>query len=139
MQCQSTVNIDGAEAVDLPAMLATLGSYDHMFGPRHVQTLSLAAHIAEVLRRLGQPQTARTLLERVVRDLNRTHAIRVSALRTLRDVVWEQADFAKAIAVQTEITECWAIIAGLEAPETITAREDLGTLVMLSPEKAFEA
>jgi hypothetical protein len=139
MQCRSTVNIDGAEAVDLPAMLATLGSYDHMFGPRHVQTLSLAAHIAEVLRGLGQPQTARTLLERVVRDLNRTHATRVSALRTLRDVVLDQADFAKAIAVQTEISECWMLLAGPDAPETIAARADLGTLIMLSQESAFEA
>jgi hypothetical protein len=139
MQCQSTVNIDGADAADLPAMLATLGSYDHMFGPRHAQTLSLAAHIAEVLRGIGQAQTARTLLERVVRDLNRTHVTRVSALRTLRDLLLEQTDFAKAIAVQTEISECWALIAGQDAPETTAARAVLGTLLMLDPEKAFEA
>jgi hypothetical protein len=141
MQCQSTVNIDGADAAaaDLPAMLATLGSYEHMFGPRHVQTLSLAAHVAEVLRGLGQPQTARTLLERVVRDLNRTHSTRVSALRALRDLLLEQADIPKAIAVQTEISECWALLAGPDAAQTITARADLGTLLMLSPENAFEA
>ncbi len=72
-------------------MLATLGSYDHLFGPRHVQTLSLAAHIAEVLWGLGQPQSARSLLERVVRDLNRTHATRVSALKTFRDLSLEQS------------------------------------------------
>lgn len=112
-------------------MLATLGSYDHMFGPRHAQTLSLAAHIAEVLRGIGQAQTARTLLERVVRDLNRTHATRVSALGTLRDLLLEQADFAKATAVQTEIAECWALLAGPDAPETTVARAELGTLLML--------
>jgi hypothetical protein len=97
MQCPSTVNIDGADAADLPAMLATLGSYDHMFGPRHSQTLTLAAHVAKVVLALGQPQTARTLLERVVRDLDRTHATRVSALRTLRDLLIEGAEIEKAM------------------------------------------
>jgi hypothetical protein len=138
MQCHSTLNIDGVDAADLPAMLATLGSYDHLFGPRHVQTLSLAAYIAEVLRNLGQPQTARSLLERVIRDLNRTHTTRVLALRTLRDLLLDQADLANAIAVQTEIAECWTLLAGKDAPETIAARADLGTLLMRSPEAAFE-
>jgi hypothetical protein len=131
MQCRSTVNIEGAEAADLPAMLATLGSYDHLFGPRHVQTLSLAAHIAEVLWGLGQAQTARSLLERVVRDLNRTHATRISALTALKALLLEQGDVGKAIAVQTEISECWRLLAGPDAPETITARADLGTLLMV--------
>jgi hypothetical protein len=131
MQCRSTVNIDGADAADLPAMLATLGSYDHLFGPRHVQTLSLAAHIADVLRDLGQPRTAQSLLERVVRDLNRTHAARLSALNALRDLLLDQADIPKAISVQTEISECWMLRAGPDAPETIAARADLGTLLMV--------
>jgi hypothetical protein len=145
MQCPSAVNIDGADAADLPAMLATLGSYDHVFGPRHSQTLTLAAHVAEVVLALGQPQAARTLLERVVRDLNRTHATRVSALRTLRDLLIEQADMAKAAAVQAEIAECRMLLAGPDAPETVTARADLGALLMMSVannasrENAFEA
>jgi len=138
MQCRSTVNTDGADAADLPAMLATLGSYDHLFGPRHAQTLSLAAHIAEVLRGLGQRQTARSLLERVVRDLNRTHTTRVSALKTFRDLSLEQSDIPKAIAVQTEILECRMLLAGPDAPETIAARADLGTLLLSSPVNVFE-
>ena len=72
MRCPLAANIDGAQAADLPAMIATLGSYDRMFGPRHITTLSLAAYIAEVLWGLGQPQTARPLLERVVRDLKQS-------------------------------------------------------------------
>src|SRR5579863_4879205 len=134
MPYPSTASTDSAQAVDLPAMIATLGSYDRMFGPRHIQTLSLAAHIAEVLRGLGQPQTARSLLERVVRDLNqsagRTHATRISALHALRDLLLEQSDTAKAIAVQTEIFECRALLAGPDAPETIAARTDLAALLM---------
>jgi hypothetical protein len=139
MQCPSTVNINGADAVDLPAMLATLGSYDNVFGPRHSQTLTLAAHIAEVVLGLGQTQAARTLLERVVRDLNRTHATRISALRTLRDLCIEQADTAKAAAVQNEISECWMLLAGSDAPETVAARADLEALLMISAENAFAA
>ncbi len=135
MQCPSTVNIDGADAADLPAMLATLGSYDHMFGPRHAQTLSLAAHIAEVLRGIGQAQTARTLLERVVRDLNRTHATRIAALRTLRDLLIDRAEIENAAAVQTEISECCRLLAGADAPETVAARADLEALLMLSAGK----
>ena len=134
MQCHFTASIEGAHAVDLPAMIATLGSYDRMFGSRHIQTLSLAAHIAEVLRGLGQKQTARSLLERVVRDLsqskNRTHATRIAALGALRDLLLEQSDVARAIATQTEIAECWRLLAGPDAPETVTARTDLGTLLM---------
>lgn len=125
------------QAADLPAMIATLGSYDRMFGPRHIQTLSLAARIAEVLRSLGESQTARSLLERVVRDLNqsanRTHAMRVSALRALRDLCLEQSDFANAIAVQTELFECLLLLAGPDAPETIAAKSDLGTLLVNAP------
>jgi hypothetical protein len=134
MQCHSIAAIDGAQAVDLPAMMATLGSYDRLFGPRHIQTLSLAAHIAEVLRGLGQSQTARSLLERVVRDLNqsanRTHPTRISALHALRDLLVEQLEMARAIAVQKELSECWMLRAGPDAPETIAARASLRELLM---------
>jgi hypothetical protein len=115
-------------------MIATLGSYDRLFGPRHVQTLSLAAQIAAVLCAIGESQTARSLLERVVRDFNqsanRTHATRISALQALRDLLLEQSDFASAIAVQTELFECSTLLAGPDAPETIAAKSALGTLLM---------
>jgi hypothetical protein len=140
MQCHSITSVDGAQAVDLPAMMATLGSYDRLFGPRHIQTLSLAAHIAEVLRGLGQSQTARSLLERVVRDLNqsagRTHATRISALQALRDLLLEQSEIARAIAVQTEISECWTLVAGPEGLEAVAAKAGLGELLMLCSESA---
>lgn len=146
MRCPLTANIDGAQgadqAADLPAMIATLGSYDRMFGPRHITTLSLAAHIAEVLWGLGQPQTARSLLERVVRDLKqsagRTHARRISALRALKDLLVEQSDLAGAITIQTEISECLVLIAGPGAPETIAATSDLRELLMCSSGTAVE-
>jgi hypothetical protein len=140
MQSHSTANSD-PKAIDLPAMLATLGSYDQFFGTRHIQTLSLAGRIAEVLRELGELQTARSLLERVVRDLNqsstRTHPTRISALGTLRAVLLEQSQLPKAIAVQKELWECRLLIAGPDAPETTAARACLGTLLMSSSPTAY--
>lgn len=117
-------------------MIATLGSYDRFFGPRHIQTLSLAAQIANVLRGVGQAETARSLLERVVRDLNqsanRTHATRIAALEALRDLAVEQSDFSQAIAVQKELYECSMLLAGPDPPCTLTAKSDLGALLMSS-------
>lgn len=115
-------------------MLATLGSCDRFFGPRHVQTLSLAARIAEIFRDLGDAQTARALFERVVRDFcqasNRTHATRLTALEALRSLLIGQAEFSKAIAVQTELLECCLLIGGPDAPETVAAKSELASLLM---------
>ena len=64
---------------------------------------------------------------------------RISALHALRAVLLEKSQLPKAIAVQKELSECWLLAAGPDAPETIAARADLGTLLMLSPESTFEA
>lgn len=142
MQFHSTGNSDLA-AIDLPAMLATLGSYDRFFGCRHIQTLSLTVRVAEALRDCGESETACALLERVVRDLRQssksTSATRISALQALLAVLLEQSQMPKAIAVQQELSECWLLAAGPDAPETIAARADLGTLLMLSQENTLEA
>jgi hypothetical protein len=79
----------------------------------------------------------------MVRDLNqsanRTHATRISALHALRDLLLEQSDIARAITVQTELSERWTLLAGPEAPETIAARAELGELLMLSSDSAIAA
>ena len=111
-------------------MMATLCSYDRLFGPRHVQTLSLTAHIAEVLWAAGDARSARCLLDRVVSNLSRTHTTRISALNTLRDLALQEEDMRKAIVLQTEIVECRRLADGPEAPETIAAQSRLGALVM---------
>lgn len=117
-------------------MIATLASYDRLFGPRHVQTLCLAVKIAEVLSESGEKQSARRLLERVVRDLastaGRAHAARISAIAALRDLLRETGDIAGAIAAQKEITECWILLAGSESMEATTARSELGDFLMLA-------
>lgn len=123
-------------------MIATLGSYDRIFGPRHPQTLSLAVRIAEALSGLGETNAARRLLERVVRDLagsaGRTHAIRISALETLRDILRADGDIRGAIGAQSEIAECWKLLAGAEAAEAKAARSDLLNLMMLCVESTTE-
>lgn len=119
-------------------MMATLCSYDRLFGPRHIQTLSLTAHIAEVLWAAGDSRSARCLLDRVVKNLSRTHAVRISALNTLRDLAVREEDVRKAIAVQTEIAECRRLADGPQAPETIAAKSHLGALLMSHPEGASQ-
>jgi hypothetical protein len=111
-------------------MIATLCSYDRLFGPRHVQTLSLTAQIAQALRAAGDTRSARCLLDRVVRDLARTHVTRISALHTLRELALQEADIRKAIAVQTEISECHRLLSGPDALETIAAGSALAELLM---------
>jgi hypothetical protein len=147
MQCRSTTNIERARAsdapaIDLPAMLAPLSSYDHFFGPRHIQTLSLATRIAEVLQGRGDWRTAQSILESVVRDVaqtaGRTHDLRLAALTALRNLWLEQSEIAKAIAIQQEIWCCRDLSGGPEAAETIVARTDLETLLMLTSEPEFE-
>jgi hypothetical protein len=115
-------------------MIATLGSYEHLFGPCHMQTLSLAARVAEELSGAGETRVACRLMERVVRDLGRaagrTHEKRVSALGKLRDLRLGEGDVPGAIAAQTEIAECRALTAGPEAAETIRARSEAETLLL---------
>jgi hypothetical protein len=139
--CESIVE-RSEESPDLPGMIATLSSYDRLFGPRHVQTLNLAARIADVLRASGEVHLACKLLERIVRDLGfsvgRTHSARTSALKALRDLLLQGADVTKAIAIQTEIAECALLLTGPDHAETVRARTDLEALMMLHCGNAIE-
>lgn len=127
---------------DLAGMIATLCSYDRFFGPFNIQTLSLTTRVAEALWRSGDPETARGLFDRSIRDLvrsaGRTHAVRLTALSTSRDLELLEGDIRKALALQTEIAECWLLRAGCDAPETIAARSHLGKLMMEHPEMPSE-
>src|ERR1700730_12066827 len=104
-----------ARASELPSMMATLNSYEAVFGPYHVQTLALTVQIARVLWSSGEVWTAQRLSEHsvecLVRGGHQDNSLRVSALTTLRDLLMEQGDAEKAIAVQKEIVECVARLA----------------------------
>jgi hypothetical protein len=83
--------------LELPSMIATLFSYENLFGPYHPQTLALATKVAICWWHAGEPACARSLLERVVRDLaqhlGREHDLRLRAVAALRDLLVAQRDY----------------------------------------------
>jgi hypothetical protein len=114
-------------------MLSTLNSYERMFGPYHLQTLVLTARIAQALWAAGEARNAQRLLEYSAKHLDRygeAHAARVSALTALRDLLLEQPDFEKAIAVQREIVLCCAKSAGPGDPEVVGEKSRLAGMLM---------
>lgn len=133
--CESiTARVGGTG--DLPCMIATLASYDRMFGPVHLQTLSVAALVGEALAESGESELARRLLERVVRDVVRAagpaHRVRLAALASLRDLHVKSGELAAAIAAQNELTSCLTALAGPDSPQTVEAKSCLGSLLMRS-------
>ncbi len=127
---------DRAQASDLPAadlqsMIATLNSYESMFGPYHLQTLALAVQVARVLWSVGELQAAQRLSERSVKYLARVgdhaNSLRMSALTTLRDSLLKQDDSEKAVAIQKEIVE---YLTRQDDPEAVTERAELGRMLM---------
>jgi len=117
-------------------MIATLASYDRMFGPVHMQTLALARLVGEALAESGERQLARRLLERVARDVVRAggqaHPLRLAALASLRDLNLKSGDLGAAIAAQNELTACLTALAGPDSPQTVEAKSRLGSLLMRS-------
>ena len=95
---------------ELPAMLATLGTYEERFGPYSEITLRLMVLVAGELARIGRPVQSRMLLEKVARDVGRVfgaeHRLRIDALTRLRDRFLAEGDFVRATAVQRELTVC---------------------------------
>ena len=75
-------------------MVATLCWYDSFFGPYHPQTLCLMAQVAFAYWQVGEPDHARPMLERAVKDLGRflgrEDGIRLRAIATLRDLLVAQ-------------------------------------------------
>jgi hypothetical protein len=128
---QSRAHAADLPASDLPSMIATLNSYEAMFGPYHLQTLALAVRIARVLWSVGEVPTAQRLSERSVKYLARfgdqASSLRMSALTTLRDSWLEQGDSEKAVAVQKEIVE---YLAGQAAPEAASEKDELVRMLM---------
>jgi Tetratricopeptide repeat len=131
--------LDGElDRTELPGMLATLLSYESLFGPNHPQTLHLMMEVGIALCRLRQFDHARPLLERGTRDLERVlgrnHDWRLRILGALRDLFVQQADYPRAAAVQKELLHCRSERFGMEHPETVATRADLGTILFKATE-----
>jgi hypothetical protein len=121
------------EQNELPGMMATLCSYENLFGPYHPQTLRLAVDVGVACWRLGEPR-ARPLLERAVRDLGRIlgrgSEIRFQAMTALRDLLIEQHEYEGAGAVQRELLECRVQRLGEDHPETLATRAHLVAILL---------
>lgn len=137
---QSRGHASDLPASDLQSMIATLNSYESMFGPYHLQTVALAVQIARVLWSVGEVQTAQQLSERSVKYLARggdqANSLRMSALRILRDSLLKQGDSERAVAVQKEIVE-WAV--GQAAPEAVNEKAELARMLMSATPRVVAA
>jgi hypothetical protein len=123
--------IDPAE---LPSMLATLYSYESLFGPYAPQTLCLMAQVGDACSQAGELEYARHLLERVVRDVGRhlaqDHDLRLRAIATLRDIFIAQRDYRRAGMVVNELLECQVRLVGADHPEALATRANLALILL---------
>jgi hypothetical protein len=121
------------DRTELPSMLATLCSYENLFGPYHPQTLRLMAEVANAYWQVGELGHARPLLERAVRDLGRhlgaEHELHLRAIAALRDLFIAQRDYERAGVAQRDLLECQIRRLGSDHSETQAARAYLALIL----------
>jgi hypothetical protein len=115
----------------IPGMMATLASYERMFGPYNPLTLAVTTALAVALCDSGRPAEGRRLLERAIGDLNKHHGkhhpVRIRALEALSALLCQEGDSKAALPVQRELLECRIHLLGLDHPESRAASNDLST------------
>jgi hypothetical protein len=111
---------------EIPSMLATLASYEGLFGPCHVQTLALTTVLAVALYDAGHRADARRLLERtavhLTRHHGRHHPARIRALEALSDLLCREGDWQAALPLQRELLDCRTHLLGEDHPASQAAR-----------------
>jgi hypothetical protein len=129
-----TISATNTNRTELPAMLATLCSYENWFGPYHPQTLRLMTQVAIACWHSGEPEYARAMLEKAIANLGKSvglnHDLRLSAMVALRDLFISQHDFQKAAVVAKELLECESERLGNQHPETMAIRANLAQLLL---------
>jgi hypothetical protein len=115
-------------------MIATLDSYVSMFGPYHVQTLTLTVQVAQVLWSAGDARSAQHLLEHSAKNLLRygdhANSIRFQALTALRDLLLDLREPQRAAAVQKEIVDCVSRQAGQDGRAVAAEKAALAQMLM---------
>jgi hypothetical protein len=116
-------------AREIPSILATLASYENLFGPYHPQTLSLTAVLAMALCASGNRSDGRRLVERAMLDFTRHHGrfhpLRTRILEAWSALLCQEADWRAALPVQRELLECRTHLLGDSHPDSLAVRDDL--------------
>jgi eukaryotic-like serine/threonine-protein kinase len=114
---------------EIPGMMATLASYEGMFGPYHPQTLAITTALAVTLCASGHRADGRRLLERAVGDLTKHHGphhpVRIRALEAWSILLCQEGDWQAALPVQRELLDCRTHLLGQDHPEALAVRNDL--------------
>lgn len=96
----------------IPGILATLASYEGLFGPYHPQTLALTTALAVALCEAGRAQEGRPLLHRALLDLTKHHSARhparIRALEAWSALLGQAGDSQAALVIERELAECRA-------------------------------
>jgi hypothetical protein len=94
----------------IPALLATLASYEGMFGPYHPQTLGLTTTLALAFCASGRSAEGKPLLRRALVDLTKhhrpDHPVRIRALEAWAALLEEDGDSITARLIERELREC---------------------------------
>lgn len=118
-------------------MLATLSSYEDLFGSCHPLTLRMLTELGFALWHRRRTEDALRLLQRGLRDttrvLGRNHELRLRLLSALRELFTELNECGEATATQKELLECHAELFGTEHPKTFAAREMLARMLLRNP------
>ena len=95
---------------EIPGLMATLCSYEALFGPYHPQTLILITVLGEALCAHGDRELGKRLLARAVADATRHygryHPARLRALEAWSAILWQDADWEAALPLQRELLDC---------------------------------
>jgi hypothetical protein len=107
---------------EIPAMLATLASYEGFFGPYHVQTLAMTTRLGVALCNRGHSDQGKQFLERALQDLTkhhgRHHPVRMRALEAWSTLLCQEGDWKAALPVQRELLDCRTHLLGQDHPES---------------------
>ena len=110
-------------------MMATLASYQGLFGPYNAQTLAMTIVLAVALYDSGRPMEGRRLLERAAGDLTRHHGkhhpVRIRALEAWSTLLSREGEWKAALPVQRELLECRIHVLGQDHPDSLAARNNL--------------
>lgn len=121
------------ERSEIPSLMATLSSYEGLFGPYHPQTLILTTVLAEALCDSGDRNLGKRLLARAVTDSaryhGRYHPARLRAIERWSTILRQDGDWEAALPVQRELLECRDHLLGPDHPEAVAARRDLSSTV----------